>query len=679
MRGVFRYTSTLFIASYLLIPSSFLFNSCSSNNNVVSSKLELNLPEQKSLLSKVKRSEINYISNLKDYSPSTEIQLIEEAKFQDIKLYNESARVLTDWILRALPSKVRIQVAKNCENLIAGFKNQFPLNEETLTCAAWWLEKRNNEAIANASKLSPGSPPIIKFLSSKQRADWKNFEGLSFNDAFYQLDPLNVSKAKKISADALEVASDCDYSNANAALIIRLEPFLPDKEIYSYIDKIYNKMKKCLSANIEPSEKLHLRVGLLRLISGQPEIAKESLELALLDKDPGESSRSLFWLGTIHHKSKNNLKENPYWQRLLKENSISLAAIVASQQLGIDPLDNLVPDKDIELQSRESNVWNENNLEAFVFDLLRAKKQMTAAKEWANFVGRTSTVTNPKLILYWILAQNNMQNYRYSIFMLGRYSKYYKNFPVSKKLLTLHFPKPYLREIANHSKEIDPIFVLSLVRQESAFDTHAQSSANARGLMQVLPTTAKTIKRKTSPRHLFDPDKNLEIGSKYLNILLRKYNGKTEYALAAYNAGASNVDKWRERVSNDNIMLFCDYMPFKETRSYVSLILRNYYWYTRIISEKDDVLSKKVIAQSVNAKWKSERVKALVNHASNADIKMRQKELLDKIFIFGKSSSNISINQYENKNSNNLNNIPNKNNNYKDKRVKAISLEKEIK
>lgn len=231
--------------------------------------------------------------------------------------------------------------------------------------------------------------------------------------------------------------------------------------------------------------------------------------------------------------------------------------------------------------------------------------------------------------------------------MLGRYGKYIKNYPVSRTMLNLHFPRPYLKEISSYAEDLDPIFVLSLIRQESAFDTYARSMANARGLMQVLPSTAKSIKRKVSSNQLYEPETNIEIGVSYLSRLLKRYDGRIEYVLAAYNAGASNLDKWRDRVSENNMMLFCDYMPFKETRSYVSLILRNYYWYSRMISEKDDLFTKKLLQQSAKARWKSDRVYALVSYTWNSDVDSKYKNILDKIYIFGNSSSNLSSNIVE--------------------------------
>ena len=633
----------LLLGTLVFVPFSLLQVSCSSNT-ILTENLELTLPEQKQMLSSIKRNDDSfYLTNLKNYAPPKESQLIEEAKFRNVKQYNDSARVLSDWVLKNLSQKERNQMSRNCEALVGGFKNQFPLNEQTLACSAWWLEKKNNDEIAAAAKLQPFTPTIAKSLTNKQKKDWQNYKGMSFTDSFSQLDPQTFAQARNMANQAIEYASDCSFSGAGSALILRLESFLPNKEVYPSIEKIYSKMQKCLLPDADPSEKIHLRVGLLRLISGYPILAKESLEKTLLDKDPAESSRSLFWLGVIYQKSKAlNSKDNPYWQRLIKENSISLAAILASQQMGIDPFNNLVPDEEILVQARDSSEWNDNNLEAFIFDLFRARKDMAAATEWSNFVGKFSSVTNPNFILYWALAHNSVYNYRYSIFMLGRYGKYVKNYPVSRTMLNLHFPKPYLKEISDNSYDIDPIFVLSLVRQESAFDPNARSSANARGLMQILPSTAKSIKRRINSSQLYEPDMNLEVGIAYLNRLLKRYDGRIEYVLAAYNAGASNLDKWRDRVVNENMMLFCDFMPFKETRSYVSLILRNYYWYSRIISEREDLFAKKIQQQSAKARWKSDRVAALLSFTWKSEFEPKQKALLDRIYIFGDKTSNIT-------------------------------------
>src|SRR5262249_29534687 len=134
------------------------------------------------------------------------------------------------------------------------------------------------------------------------------------------------------------------------------------------------------------------------------------------------------------------------------------------------------------------------------------------------------------------------------------------------------------------SNPVDPLLVLSLIRQESAFNQRAQSLAGARGLMQLLPATAKQMGAKRSSQ-LFDPQINVKVGTKYLARKLQKYEGDVELTLAAYNAGFTRVDNWLKRYPVDNRLLFLDLIPFKETREYVSSIMRNYYWYVQLYSK----------------------------------------------------------------------------------------------
>lgn len=124
----------------------------------------------------------------------------------------------------------------------------------------------------------------------------------------------------------------------------------------------------------------------------------------------------------------------------------------------------------------------------------------------------------------------------------------------------------------------------ALIRQESAFDPGAHSSAGARGLMQLMPATAKGIARDlkikghSTDRLTDDPLHNLTLGSAYLESMLKKYNGSMVMALAAYNAGPHRVNKWRKkngdpRGSLDESIDWIESIPFSETRNYVQRIL----------------------------------------------------------------------------------------------------------
>jgi soluble lytic murein transglycosylase len=135
------------------------------------------------------------------------------------------------------------------------------------------------------------------------------------------------------------------------------------------------------------------------------------------------------------------------------------------------------------------------------------------------------------------------------------------------------------------ANQLDPILVLSLMKQESAFEADVASSVGASGLMQLMPATASETEPGIRRADLVIPEHNVRVGTKYLRKLLDKYNGNIAFALAAYNAGPGNLDKWiREGKTRHGLLEFIEQIPFKETREYVSSIIRNHYWYSKTLS-----------------------------------------------------------------------------------------------
>lgn len=138
-----------------------------------------------------------------------------------------------------------------------------------------------------------------------------------------------------------------------------------------------------------------------------------------------------------------------------------------------------------------------------------------------------------------------------------------------------------LREAARH--RLDPALVAALIRQESNFEPRATSRAGARGLMQIMPAVGRQL-ASGEDYHMWDaellyqPDVSLELGTTHLAGLLSGYT-HVSHALAAYNAGSSRAKRWLEKAGTDDPEVFVERIPFRETRDYVRIILRNREFY----------------------------------------------------------------------------------------------------
>ena len=161
--------------------------------------------------------------------------------------------------------------------------------------------------------------------------------------------------------------------------------------------------------------------------------------------------------------------------------------------------------------------------------------------------------------------------------------------------LSLRLPNAYPEyfNAALQNLNISKTFAMAIARQESAWNPMAQSSANARGLMQLLPSTAKlTAENNQLPyqgeQDLFKPLNNILLGTTHLNELNGKYPNNRILIAAAYNAGANRVEKWLSR-ANGNLALdeFVASIPFYETRGYVQNVV-TYDFYYQILQNKEN-------------------------------------------------------------------------------------------
>lgn len=147
------------------------------------------------------------------------------------------------------------------------------------------------------------------------------------------------------------------------------------------------------------------------------------------------------------------------------------------------------------------------------------------------------------------------------------------------EILRVLFPIDYWPLLKGHAQArgLDPYLVAALVAQESTFDAGIRSSANAIGLMQVVPSTGRRYARKIgirpfSERTLTNPETNVLIGTQYFTELVNRF-GAAHYALAGYNAGEHRVQRWIDETPGLPQDEFIDNIPFPETQNYVKRVL----------------------------------------------------------------------------------------------------------
>jgi soluble lytic murein transglycosylase len=140
------------------------------------------------------------------------------------------------------------------------------------------------------------------------------------------------------------------------------------------------------------------------------------------------------------------------------------------------------------------------------------------------------------------------------------------------------------------AKDLDPALIAGVIYAETGFVARP-SAAGAQGLMQLLPSTAHFIAERSggtafTTEDLATPQVNISYGSWYLRYLIRRYGGNEALAVAAYNGGEANVDKWLTRAANSGRQLEAEDIPFPETRAYVEKVLEARSDYRRSYAEE---------------------------------------------------------------------------------------------
>ncbi|VEP17451.1 Soluble lytic murein transglycosylase-like protein [Hyella patelloides LEGE 07179] len=160
------------------------------------------------------------------------------------------------------------------------------------------------------------------------------------------------------------------------------------------------------------------------------------------------------------------------------------------------------------------------------------------------------------------------------------------------------YPFPYSDSILKWSQDrnLNPLLVTSLIRQESRFEPEIESSAGALGLMQVMPATGKSVAQQLGLQSysLINPEDSIKIGTFYLDYTHKKYSNNSMLAVASYNAGPHKVAQWVNRYGLKDADEFVEKIPYRETKGYVESVFENYWNYMLVYNPEISKMLKNI-------------------------------------------------------------------------------------
>lgn len=379
----------------------------------------------------------------------------------------------------------------------------------------------------------------------------------------------------------------CYSSSLYVAAATKTEEYFPEAEQIKKAKALYNKAAEC--TNDELGMRARFRYSLLQIWQNSCENVDRYL--AEVENEPTATpyhSRARYWRHQCAVRSGTKEVRVATEQALLKNHPLSFHSLALNGES--EKMNNLFERQEPVKVIFRSVVRPDLNPKIAGIEALLAQNSNGWAGEYLDRLSAQLTGSEPEFRLYTATLADRANN------MIAKFKILSALFDDSPRMLQtttlkMYFPLSYFEAVQSRSKSADPFLILSLIRQESAFNKMARSPVGARGLMQVMPATARSI-AGVSSRKLFDPQTNIQVGTKYFLHSLNQFNGDVGLTLAAYNAGSTRVDRWVKRYAGADKILFMDLIPFRETRDYVASILRNHYWYTRLYEKK--TLSKSV-------------------------------------------------------------------------------------
>lgn len=370
---------------------------------------------------------------------------------------------------------------------------------------------------------------------------------------------------------ALEKLARMNIEQAQQAYdsVVKGQKFSPEKA-QSLADYIAFRLTRTESASLakwrddktKTSQDLPLIETRIRLAVQNADWKGVQEWIAVLNKEEQATLRWQYWLGRSEIALGDDIAGKKRLATLVGErNFYSVAAANAIGQ------SIKYPTHRIKLDSKAVQPYHDAL--ARISEMIATDKISAAKSEWAHLLRRVNKDDKAMLAAY-----ASSKHWHHLTVTASIQAQMWDN-------IELRFPVAHQWWFNFYAKkhDIDPVTMMSLARQESALDVEARSPVGARGIMQIMPETAKYTARKYKLKYqgteeLYNVGKNIEIGSHYLQGLLEDYDNNRIFALAAYNAGPNRVKTWRERTQGKvDAYAFIEAIPFKETRGYVQNIL----------------------------------------------------------------------------------------------------------
>ena len=299
---------------------------------------------------------------------------------------------------------------------------------------------------------------------------------------------------------------------------------------------------------------------------------------------PISLTRGAYWLGRTYEKLK-NIEESNKWYL---EGSKYLTTYYGQlSHLKIKPNTKFELNELMKVDKDYAESFYKYKLVAIIhlLDLLKKDKY---TKHILRFLANDNIDKGSEVLSARLASDISRFDFAIQVSKISSYQKRFHN--------KYNYPIISVPNKVGGRKIPEPALILSIIRQESEFDTSARSRVGAQGLMQLMPYTAKTVAKQSKTIYsksklTRDPEYNINLGSFYIAGLLSNYKGSYPFATAAYNAGPKRVKYWK-KINKDpqkkqiNYVDWIELIKFKETRNYVQRVLENYNVYRYILSQK---------------------------------------------------------------------------------------------